>query len=147
MPSTKAISALFLLFASAAFSQDDPIIRVTVNEVRIGAVLIDQNAIHSPGPSPRLLSRDEGAQPVGSVHQLVIVPDWRSTDSVFGLRLQAAKVPASVLLLKLSGATEKNIMLAYRPASSGDLSVRTFSPGDTMQYLAQIANIWDAAAA
>jgi VWFA-related protein len=106
----------------------------------------EQNAIHSLAPAPRLLEREEGEQPVGSVHQLVIVPDWRSTPSVFGLRVQSTKVPDSVARPKLPGETDKNMTLAYRPASAGDPSVRTFSPGDALQYLAKIANISEAAA-
>jgi len=118
--------------------------------VHDGLAMTMLHPVQSPGAyEMRLAVRNAGeqnTQQVGSVHQLVMVPDWRSMPSVFGLRVQSAKVPDSVARPKQPGETEKNMMLAYRPASAGDPAVRIFTPGDEMQFIAQITNIADAAA-
>jgi hypothetical protein len=90
-----------------------------------------------------LVIRAEGERPVGSAHQLVVVPEWWSAPSVFGLHVQSGKLEAPVVRPRMAGERDRNMTLTYRPAAPGDPAIRSFRPGETLQYDAQIANITD----
>ena len=88
-----------------------------------------------------LTARFDDARPVGSAHQLVVVPDWSTAPSLFGLHVESDKLPDSVSRPRLPGETDKNMTLAYRPAASGDPALRIFKPGDRIRYQAQLTNV------
>jgi hypothetical protein len=108
----------------------------------------DYDTISLPDPRQpkRLQLRLESVQSVGSMQQLVIVPDWHREPAVFGLRVQREKIAASVVRPRATGETEKNMTLAYRPAFAGDPSLRHFHPGEQLLYEAQIVNVTEASA-
>jgi VWFA-related protein len=113
-------------------------------EMRLAVRNVPENHVassltHSSG----LMTREENEQPVGSAHQLVVVPDWRAAPAFFGLRVRAGAIPASVTPPRIAGQSDQTSTLECRPAVPGDAALRIFHPGEKLEYHAEAANLTD----
>jgi VWFA-related protein len=111
-------------------------------EMRLAVRNVPENHVAS-SLTHSLITREENEQPVGSAHQLVVVPDWRTAPAFFGLRIRTGTIPASVIPPKIAGQTDRTSTLECRPAVPGDAALRIFHPGEKLEYHAEAANLAD----